>query len=92
MKWWTFILGLFIVPLRLASATACPFCETETATQVHAGIFNDEFWSNAMLTLLPLIILLGVVAVIYWDVSWLWNRDGAAENSVPDRQEAASHV
>ena len=66
--------GLIVLSVGLRSATACPYCETETGKQVRAGIFNDQFWSNVTLTLLPLVVLLGIVALIYFDLSWLWSK------------------
>jgi hypothetical protein len=65
----------------MRSATACPFCETETGQQVRAGIFNDQFWSNVTLTLLPLFVLFGIVALIYFDLSWLWPKTQPAANA-----------
>ena len=65
----------------VSTATACPYCETETGKQVQAGIFNDQFWSNVTLTLLPLFILLGIVALIYFDLSWLWPKTQREANS-----------
>ena len=57
-----------------STASACPFCESETGQQVKAGIFNDHFWSNVLLTVLPFPILLAIVALIYFDVSWPWKQ------------------
>ena len=51
-------------------AAACPFCQSETGERVKAGIFNDQFWGNVLLTLLPFPILLAVVALIYFDAPW----------------------
>lgn len=68
--------GLVIPLLSACRALACPFCESETGQQVRAGIFNDQFWANVVLTLLPFPILLTIVALIYFDVRWQW---GCAE-------------
>ena len=69
------------VLLSASSTLACPFCESETGQQVKAGIFNDQFWNNVTLTLLPLFILLGIVALIYFDLSWLWRKAQREANS-----------
>lgn len=34
------------------------------------GIFNDQFWENVLLTLLPFPILLAIVALIYFELPW----------------------
>jgi hypothetical protein len=82
MNWRAMVLtGLLVLSAGLPSATACPYCETETGKQVQAGIFNDQFWSNVMLTLLPLFILLGIVALIYFDLSWLWPKTQRGPNA-----------
>lgn len=62
--------GFVAVLLSASSAVACPFCQSETGQQVKAGIFNDQFWGNVLLTLLPFPILLAVIALIYFDVPW----------------------
>ena len=62
--------SLIVLVLDLSSAAACPFCQSETGRQVRAGIFNDHFWGNVLVTLLPFPILLAVVALIYFDVRW----------------------
>jgi hypothetical protein len=56
----------------LPAAVACPYCDTETGQQVRAGIFNDQFWSNVTVTVLPLLFLAGIVALIHFDLSTLW--------------------
>lgn len=67
---WSFVAVLVCV----STANACPYCETGTGKQVQAGIFNDRFWNNVTLTLLPLFVLLGIVALIHFDLSWLWPK------------------
>ena len=57
-----------------STATACPFCKSETGRQVQEGIFNDQFWGNVLLTALPFPILLAIVALIYFDFSVLWRK------------------
>ena len=76
------IASLAVLSAALPSATACPFCESETGRQVQAGIFNGQFWENVLATLLPFPILLATVALIYFDVSWLRNRHGAPPEAI----------
>jgi hypothetical protein len=52
--------------LAALPASACPFCATPTGRQVQAGVFNDDFAVNLLLTLLPLFILLLVVLLIHF--------------------------
>lgn len=85
MNWRTVVIfSLLFLSVGLPSATACPYCETETGKQVRAGIFNDQFWNNVMLTLLPLFVLLGIVALIYFDLSWLGAKThGGGDSPAP---------
>lgn len=53
-----------------SSALACPLCKSETGRQVRAGIFDADFGYNLLLTLLPFIVLLAVVALIHFGVPW----------------------
>lgn len=60
-------LWLALWPTVLTStAWACPLCDSETAKEVRAGIFNSDFASTALLTLLPFPILLSMVGLIYF--------------------------
>ena len=83
----TYVGSLIVLLLNLASAAACPFCKSETGQQVKAGIFNDQFLGNVLLTLLPFPILLAIVALIYLDVPWPFKqtttRVNAAGQSTP---------
>lgn len=74
MKPWSAAASLLALSVATSSAVACPFCESETGRQVQAGIFDEQFWGNVLLTLLPFPVLLVVVALIYFDLSWLWKR------------------
>lgn len=58
------------LPGWATTAMACPFCVTETGQQVRAGIFNEYFWANLMVTLLPFPVLLAAVAVLYFGPPW----------------------
>ena len=61
---------LWAIPAAVAfaarSATACPYCDSDVGKQVSAGIFNGDFWTNALLTLLPLPLTLLIVALIHF--------------------------
>lgn len=57
---------LWALLVAAPNAMACPVCHTETGKKVRAGIFNEEFGSNAAMTLLPFLILISVVAVIHF--------------------------
>lgn len=48
------------------AASACPYCQSEIGQEVSAGIFNGDFWRNAVLTLLPVPVLLLIVAAIHF--------------------------
>lgn len=46
-------------------ALACPFCHTETGEQVRAGIFDQDFGKNLVMTLLPFPIFAGIVLLLH---------------------------
>lgn len=49
-----------------AVADACPVCQTENGRQVRAGIFNEDFGSNLLATLLPFPVVLGIAAALHF--------------------------
>ena len=56
-----FVLGIS------SSAAACPFCDSSTAEQVRAGIFNSDFGYHLGVALAPFPILIAVLFLIhYW--------------------------
>jgi hypothetical protein len=57
-----------VVTLALSApaAHACPVCHTETGKEVRAGIFNEDFRSNLLTTLLPFPIVLGITAALHF--------------------------
>ena len=85
MHWRTVVISSLVVLSVLPPASACPYCETETGRRVQSGIFNDQFWSNVALTLLPLFVLLGIVALIHFDLSWLWSKTQGDQSSPAPR-------
>ncbi|TWT51555.1 hypothetical protein [Allorhodopirellula solitaria] len=52
------------------SAWACPYCDSDVGREVAAGIFNGEFAFNAVLTLLPIMVLMVIVAAIHFGTPW----------------------
>jgi hypothetical protein len=77
----TVLLWAFLVAASVAMA--CPICHTETGKKVRAGIFNDEFGSNAAMTLLPFPVLISLVALIHFGPpAWLTaSRRGPHEST-----------
>ena len=59
------LLGL----LAPAVASACTICDTETAQQVRAGIFSENFWSILLAVASPFPVLLGATALLHWCLS-----------------------
>lgn len=61
------LLALGLVSLSPATARACPFCNSSTAQQVRAGIFNSDFTYNLVLTAAPFVVLFAVLfLILYW--------------------------
>lgn len=52
------------------AARACPFCDSETAAETRAGIFNDQFFPNLLAGLLPFAIVTGIALAVHVD----WTR------------------
>ncbi|MES2464588.1 MAG: hypothetical protein V4671_28840 [Armatimonadota bacterium] len=64
-----------LVSLTFArAASACTLCESDTAQQVRAGLFDGNFLSNVALTLLPFPLLLAIVAGTYYGFPTLPGR------------------
>jgi hypothetical protein len=76
-----------VVLARAHSVSACPHCDSEIGRQVRAGIFNDHFWSNAALTLLPIPILVGIVALIHFGIPWPGKGGDDSPHRRPDSGE-----
>ncbi|MEQ8849744.1 hypothetical protein [Botrimarina sp.] len=45
---------------------ACPYCDSRIGKQVAAGIFNEAFGYNLLLTLAPVPLLVGTIAVLHF--------------------------
>lgn len=67
-SWTRGVMGTIFCAAALTSRLleACPFCDSEIGQRVSAGIFNADFLSNALLTLLPIPVLLMIVGVIHY--------------------------
>ena len=58
--------ALFIVLLMSSSAAACPFCNSSTAEQVRASIFNSDLGYHLGVSLAPFLIFIAVLFLIYY--------------------------
>ena len=56
--------------MRFFLILACPYCDSEIGRQVSAGIFNGQFGLNALLTLLPMLVLAAIVFFIHFGAPW----------------------
>ena len=74
------------VGLWPARVLACPYCQSETGRLVSAGIFNSDFWLNALLTLLPIPVMLLIVGLIHFGLPW----PGRRVQTAPDDSYASS--
>jgi hypothetical protein len=83
-----------VTALMLASsASACPVCGSETGRQVRAGIFNEQFGSKLVLTLLPFPVFLGVVAAIHFGFPfWMKKAMRQAPHSPLDHKESPDRI
>ena len=71
-------------------AKACPFCNSSTAEQVRAGIFNSEFGYNLVISIAPFAILVAVLMLIYsWPTTRLRERP---QNCPPLKDNRASRL
>ena len=78
---------LVVVLLMSATALSCPVCDTETGKDVRAGIFDEEFGRNAVLTLLPFPVLLAIVAMIHFGFPAM-GRPAPPQEARPPQDEA----
>lgn len=58
------ILAGVLLAAPVATAGACPYCDSDIGRQVAAGIFDASFLWNATLVGLPIPILLALVLLI----------------------------
>lgn len=59
-----FILLSFFLLLTYATQ-ACPFCNSETATEIRASLFGPDLAFNLVVTIFPFIIFSVIVYIIY---------------------------
>lgn len=57
------LIGLLAPP---TVADACPICASETGAEVRAGIFNEDFGWNLLVTVLPFPLMLGIAAALHF--------------------------
>ncbi|HAH47852.1 hypothetical protein [Gimesia sp.] len=80
-----FILTVLIaLTVTVLPVEACPYCESEIGKEVAAGIFNDDFALNALLTLLPVPIFLSIVYVMYSGMPFSKNNTKTNARKQPD--------
>ncbi|MDX1962186.1 MAG: hypothetical protein SFX18_03470 [Pirellulales bacterium] len=51
--------------LYAANLGACPLCDSATGAHVRAELFGDNFWPHLLVTLLPFLVLAGIVLAIH---------------------------
>ena len=68
------LLSILLLVAMSVSALACPYCESEVGKRVKAGIFNEDFGCNALLTLAPIPLLLLLVAWIHGSLPWPFGK------------------
>lgn len=81
------VVVLFLV--CVSPAGSCPVCQSETGQRVRAGLFNDDFVSNLVQTLLPFPVLLGIIALIHFGVPWTTPDPRRRTPPEPSRFESA---
>ena len=74
---------LAVLLLAASAAWGCPLCESETGRQVRAGIFDESFGTNVVLTLLPIPVLAAVVALIYYAPNFPQRHNGGGQPCRP---------
>ncbi len=47
------------------SASACPFCDSKTATEIRASLFGLDFFYNLAASTLPFVAFYAILLVIY---------------------------
>ncbi|QDU13210.1 hypothetical protein CA11_09920 [Gimesia maris] len=76
--------SLIALTVIVSPVEACPYCKSEIGKEVAAGIFNDDFILNAVLTLLPVPILLSIVYVINSGIPFSKNNSKENASQHPD--------
>lgn len=68
-----------------AAAWACPLCDSATADQVRAGLFDGHFLKNLAVVLLPFPLFIGLGVYMYF--SGPPQRGSAASLDQEDRHD-----
>jgi hypothetical protein len=58
------VLTLGTLLASAGSVSACPVCDTGTGRQVRAGIFNEDFVPNLLMSSLPFPIFIGAAMAL----------------------------
>tara|TARA_R110002095_G_scaffold213796_1_gene204905 strand:+ start:698 stop:994 length:297 start_codon:yes stop_codon:yes gene_type:complete len=88
-----FILAVLIaLTVNVSPVEACPYCESELGKEVAAGIFNDDFAINALLTLFPVPIFLSIVYVMYSGMPFSKNNTKTNAREQPDSGTSPVHT
>ncbi|NNJ25923.1 hypothetical protein [Alienimonas chondri] len=89
---------LALAAVASPAAVACPYCDSDVGQQVWAGIFNEDFWLNGLLTTLPIPVMALIVGVIHFGLPWQADRtsprskEGQAPKQVYPEPERVSPV
>lgn len=72
-----------MIALGVGPVRACPFCASETGRRVRAEVFNADFGTNLLATLLPFAVLLGLTALIHFGPPRVrgWSRPSAPQTA-----------
>ena len=63
----------FLVPLLFAGALyGCPFCQSPTGQEVHAGIFNDSFLPMLSTLLSPFLVIATLGGILFYYGGLIW--------------------
>lgn len=81
--------SVLVFTLLASPLLACPYCESDVGKEVAAGIFNDDFAHNALLTLLPVPLLLFIVALIHFGFPWPRRRSQQPRTNIADATQDA---
>ena len=59
-------LAILAVLMAAGAAGACPVCSSETGQEVRAGLVDENLPMAVLGTILPFVVLGGVVAAVRW--------------------------
>ena len=67
MKARSFIVGTTLMSMSI-NVQACLVCETSAGQRVRAGIWDENFLSNLLLTALPFVVFAGIIALLRFGI------------------------